>query len=130
KDFGKRSGHDIVAHGGGNREVTVLAQWMGAAARAVGVAFVFADVHHQARIESAAVEAVGQGQLEPVGMFAGDGVTTGENLCLHRSRDVHQINAGAAGFFPLQPLKIFSSVFSMAAGSKSPTSNKSPFSGV
>ncbi len=95
QNFGERGGNDIVAHGGGDGEVAVLAKRMDAAARAVGVALILADIHHQARIESTAVEAVGEAEPQPVRMLAGDGMATDEDLGLHRAGIVDKVDAAA-----------------------------------
>jgi len=68
-------------------------------------------------------------------------VASRKDLRLDRSRHVHQIHrrprgfagaaaALAAGFFRVHPPNTFSAVFNISGASKSPTSSKSPFSGV
>src|SRR5262249_19291726 len=80
---------------GRNRKIAILAKRVYRAARAVGVALVFADIHDQPRIERAPIEAVRQAKLDPIGMFARDGVSSAENLRLHRSGDMDEIDSAA-----------------------------------
>ena len=67
-----------------------------AASRTVRIALVFANVHHQPRIERAAVQAVGQAELHPIGMLSRDGVAARKNLRLHRTGQMHEINSPPA----------------------------------
>src|SRR6202044_982108 len=67
-----------------------------AASRTVRVTFVFANVHHQPRIESAAVQAVRQAEANPIGMLARDRVAARKNLRLYCTRQMHEIDATAA----------------------------------
>src|SRR5271155_718668 len=96
EDFRERCSDDVVANRRRNRKVAVLPQGADAAPRAVRVALVFANVHHQPRIECAAVQTVGQAELDPIGMLARDGVASCENLRLHRARQMHQMDATPA----------------------------------
>src|SRR5208282_4144625 len=70
-------------------------QGSNAAVWAIGVSFVLANVHHQPRMECAAIQAVCQTQPDPVRMLPGDRVAAYKDLCLHRSGIVHQVNTSA-----------------------------------
>jgi len=74
----------------------MLAHRTHAASRTVGVAFVFADIHHQARIECTTVQTIGEAELYPVRMLAGDRVAAGQDLRLDSCGHVHEIDAAAA----------------------------------
>ena len=73
----------------------MLPQGMRRAARAVGVALLLADVHHQPRVERPAEDGIGQRQRKPIRMLAGDGVIAEQDLRLHRAGQVHQMRAAS-----------------------------------
>src|SRR5580704_14621885 len=55
KYFGERSSGNVVAHSSVHAEISMLAERLQTAARAVGVAFLFADIDDQARMKCAAI---------------------------------------------------------------------------
>jgi len=95
ENFGEGGGDDFVAHGGVDGEVAVAAEGVDAAARAVGVALLLADVGDEAGMEGAAVDGIGEGEAEPVGMLAGDGEIAGDDLGLDGAGSVDQENVAA-----------------------------------
>src|SRR5260221_12403540 len=73
----------------------MLAQRMHDATRAVRVAFVLANIHHQARIERSAVEAVREAKLQPIRMPPSDRMAANKDLRLHRAGIVDEVDAAS-----------------------------------
>ncbi len=73
-------------------EIAVLAQRLQAAARAVGVTLLLANIYHQARMKCAAINRIRQHQPEPIRIAAGDGHIAQQYLRLHAAGQMHQMN--------------------------------------
>jgi hypothetical protein len=76
-------------------EITVLAEGIDAAAWAVGVALLLADVDDEARMECAAVNRIREDCAMPIGIAACDAQIAEHHLRLDGSRQVHEIHAAA-----------------------------------
>src|SRR5438045_9618413 len=85
-----------AAYSGDLGENAVLSKGRHAAARAVGIAVVFADVHHQPRIEGAPVQTIRNAELDPIRMLARDGVASRQDLRLNSARHMHEIHAATS----------------------------------
>ena len=73
-------------------EKAVLMERGDSAARAVGVALLFADIHHQARMECTAVNRIGENGAEPIGIAASDRQIANENLRLNGTWQMNEMH--------------------------------------
>src|SRR5579875_92801 len=97
ENFRERSRDDFVAHRGADGKVSGVAQRGNAAVRAVSVALLLANVGDEARIESAAVNRVGEHGAMPVRAPAIEREIADADFGLHRAGQMNKIHAAALG---------------------------------